>query len=88
MVFNQYLKTHSMNTNNFTIKAQEILQSAQQIAFNAHSPSIETAHLLKALMNDSDGPIAYLPEEGKCQSGLCRDQARREHSEGRQTTGR
>src|SRR6478672_5088959 len=49
-----------MNLNNFTIKAQETLQSAQQIAFNAQSPSIDTAHLLKALMNDNDGPIAYL----------------------------
>ena len=49
-----------MNLNNFTIKAQETLQSAQQLAFNAQSPSIDTAHLLKALMNDNDGPIAYL----------------------------
>ncbi len=49
-----------MNTNNLTIKAQEILQAAQQIAFNAQSPSIDTMHLLKALMNDTEGPIAYL----------------------------
>lgn len=49
-----------MNLNNFTIKAQELLQQAQQIAFNHQSPSIETAHLLKALLNDQEGPISYL----------------------------
>jgi len=49
-----------MNTNNFTIKAQEILQSSQQIAFNAQSPTIESSHILRALLNDSDGPILYL----------------------------
>lgn len=49
-----------MNLNNFTIKAQEILQTAQQLAYNHQNPNIETAHLLKALMDDKDGPISYL----------------------------
>jgi len=49
-----------MNLNNFTIKAQEIVQQAQQLAFNNQNPNIETAHLLKALIDDNDGPIAYL----------------------------
>ncbi len=49
-----------MNTNNFTIKAQETLQAAQQYAFNAQNPSIDTGHLLKALLDDVDGPVAYL----------------------------
>jgi len=49
-----------MNLNNFTIKAQEIIQQAQQLAFNAQSPNIETSHLLKALLNDAEGPIGYL----------------------------
>ncbi|MBS1644467.1 MAG: AAA family ATPase, partial [Bacteroidetes bacterium] len=49
-----------MNTNNFTIKAQEVLQNAQQIAFNAQSPTIDATHLLKALLEDTDGPIGYL----------------------------
>ncbi len=49
-----------MNLNNFTIKAQEIVQQAQQLAFNSQSPNIETAHILQALLNDADGPIAYL----------------------------
>jgi ATP-dependent Clp protease ATP-binding subunit ClpB len=49
-----------MNLNNFTIKAQEIVQQAQQLAFSDQSPNIETAHILKALINDTDGPISYL----------------------------
>lgn len=49
-----------MNLNNFTIKAQEIVQQAQQLAFTDQSPAIETAHLLRALLNDADAPIAYL----------------------------
>ncbi len=49
-----------MNLSNFTIKAQETVQQAQQLAFDNQSPSIETAHMLQALLNDADGPISYL----------------------------
>lgn len=49
-----------MNVNNYTIKAQETIQAAQQLAFNANHPSIETEHLLKALIADKDSPIAFL----------------------------
>lgn len=49
-----------MNLNNFTIKAQETVAQAQQVAFNHQNPAIETAHILKALLDDNDGPISYL----------------------------
>jgi ATP-dependent Clp protease ATP-binding subunit ClpB len=49
-----------MNLNNFTIKSQEILQQAQQLAFNNQNQAIETGHLLKALLDDEDSPIEYL----------------------------
>jgi len=49
-----------MNLNNYTIKAQEIVQQAQQLAFNNQNPNIETAHLLKALIEDTDGSIGHL----------------------------
>ncbi len=49
-----------MNLNNFTIKAQEIVQHAQQLAFNNQNPAIETAHFLRSLLDDTDGPTAYL----------------------------
>lgn len=49
-----------MNLGNFTIKAAEAVQQAQQLAFNAQSPNIETEHLLKALLDLADSPIEYL----------------------------
>src|SRR5689334_20093150 len=49
-----------MNLNNFTIKAQEAIAQSQQIAFNNGNPSIETEHLLKALLSDEDSPIEFL----------------------------
>ncbi len=49
-----------MNLNNFTIKAQETIAKAQQLAFNQHNPTIETEHLLKALLSDDDSPVEFL----------------------------
>jgi ATP-dependent Clp protease ATP-binding subunit ClpB len=49
-----------MNLGNFTIKATEAIQQAQQIAFNAGHVNIETEHLLKALLDATDSPIDYL----------------------------
>lgn len=49
-----------MNLGNFTIKAAEAFQQAQQIAFNAQSPNIETEHILKALLDQEDSPVEYL----------------------------
>jgi ATP-dependent Clp protease ATP-binding subunit ClpB len=49
-----------MNLNNYTIKSQEIIQKAQQLAFNNGNPNIETNHLLKALLDDEDSPVEFL----------------------------
>jgi ATP-dependent Clp protease ATP-binding subunit ClpB len=49
-----------MNLNNFTIKAQELLAKSQQEAFNNTNPNIETAHILKVLLEDEEGSINYL----------------------------
>ncbi|MBC7651615.1 MAG: AAA family ATPase, partial [Deinococcales bacterium] len=49
-----------MNLNNYTIKAQETIQAAHQVAFNNGNPNIETNHLLKALLTDTDSSIDYL----------------------------
>lgn len=49
-----------MNLNNFTIKSQEAIQQAQQIAFNHQNPAIETEHLLKAMLSEKDSPIEFL----------------------------
>ncbi|MBN8781838.1 MAG: ATP-dependent chaperone ClpB [Sphingobacteriales bacterium SCN 48-20] len=49
-----------MNLGNFTIKAAEAFQQAQQLAFDAKSPNIETDHLLQALLDQEDSPVEYL----------------------------
>ncbi len=49
-----------MNLSNFTIKAAEAFQQAQQLAFNSQNPNIETEHILKALLEQQDSPVDYL----------------------------
>ncbi len=49
-----------MNLGNFTIKATEAMQQAQQLAFNLKNPNIETEHILKALLDQQDSPVDYL----------------------------
>jgi ATP-dependent Clp protease ATP-binding subunit ClpB len=49
-----------MNLNNFTIKAAEVIQQAQQLAYNQRNPNIENEHLLKALLKMEDSPVEYL----------------------------
>lgn len=49
-----------MNLGNFTIKAAEAIQQAQQLAFNSQNPNIETEHILKALLEQQDSPVEYL----------------------------
>ena len=49
-----------MNLGNFTIKAAEAFQQAQQLAFNSQNPNIETEHILKAIIDQEDSPVDYL----------------------------
>ena len=59
-----------MNFNNYTIKAQEIVQKAQQLAFDNQNPQIETIHLLKALIDDTEGSIPYLLKKNNVNLGF------------------
>ncbi|MEN9744733.1 MAG: hypothetical protein RL640_571, partial [Bacteroidota bacterium] len=43
-----------MNLSNFTIQASEIVQSAQQAAFNAGNPTIEAEHVLRAMLEQKN----------------------------------
>ena len=43
-----------MNLNNFTIKAQEAIQQAFQIAQGNNQQSIETGHILKGLFHSAE----------------------------------
>src|SRR5665647_565167 len=49
-----------MNFNNFTIKAQEAVQQALQIASGNNQQSIETAHLMKGLLSEAENVTAFL----------------------------
>lgn len=49
-----------MNLSNFTIKAAEAIQGAQQLAFNNSNSNIETEHILKALLDQDNSPVEYL----------------------------
>ncbi|MCU0442235.1 MAG: ATP-dependent chaperone ClpB [Bacteroidia bacterium] len=49
-----------MNLNQFTIKSQEAIQQAQQIAAEFTHQSIETGHILKALLETDENVISFL----------------------------
>jgi ATP-dependent Clp protease ATP-binding subunit ClpB len=49
-----------MNPNQFTIKAQETLAAAQQLAFEQNHVQIETGHLLQALLEAEENNINFL----------------------------
>lgn len=49
-----------MNLNNFTIKAQEAITQAQQVAFNNGNPNIENEHILKVLLSGEHSTIDYI----------------------------
>jgi ATP-dependent Clp protease ATP-binding subunit ClpB len=48
-----------MNLNQFTIKSQEAIQKAQELAFSNQNPSIETGHLLKGLFLVDENVLSY-----------------------------
>jgi len=49
-----------MNLNNFTIKSQEAVQQAQQIATEMQQQSIETGHLLRGIMEIDENVTPFI----------------------------
>ena len=49
-----------MNLNNFTIKSQEAIQAAQQLAESLGNQSIEPAHLFKGMLQVDDGILPFI----------------------------
>lgn len=49
-----------MNFNNYTIKAQEAIQKASEIAAGNQQQAIETAHILKALLTVDENVVSHL----------------------------
>jgi len=59
-----------MNLNQYTIKAQEAIQAAQQLAYNNQNAAIETAHLLKAILLDKDSFTEFLLKKNNVNPSL------------------
>jgi ATP-dependent Clp protease ATP-binding subunit ClpB len=55
-----FCSTPYMNFNNFTIKAQEAVQQASAITEGNQQQAIETAHLLKGLLNVDENVVSYV----------------------------
>jgi ATP-dependent Clp protease ATP-binding subunit ClpB len=53
-------KITTMSVQNLTIKSQERIQHAQQLAFSNNNVNIETEHLLQSLLDDDDSAIEFL----------------------------
>ena len=49
-----------MNLNNFTIKSQEAVQKAQEIALSRQHQAIETSHLLKGILSVDENVAPFL----------------------------
>ena len=49
-----------MNLNSFTIKSQEAIQNAVEIAQSHNHQAVDTGHLLRYFLNDSEGVVFYL----------------------------
>ncbi|MCF6366032.1 MAG: ATP-dependent chaperone ClpB [Bacteroidales bacterium] len=49
-----------MNLNNFTIKSQEAVQKASQIAKSKNHQAIETAHLIKGLIEEAENVTTFI----------------------------
>ncbi|OIN58430.1 ATP-dependent chaperone ClpB [Arsenicibacter rosenii] len=52
-----------MNFNNYTIKAQEIIQQAAQIAQGNQQQAVEPGHVLKAILDEDPNTIGYLAKK-------------------------
>jgi ATP-dependent Clp protease ATP-binding subunit ClpB len=54
------LNTINMNPNNYTIKSQEAISGAQQIAFDHKHASLDTFHLLKSILESDQDVTPFL----------------------------
>ena len=49
-----------MNLNNFTIKSQEVIQQAQNLAMESGHQSIETGHIMATMMDVDENVVPYI----------------------------
>ncbi len=62
-----------MNLNNYTIKSQEALQKATEIASGNQQQAIETGHLLKAVLGSDENVISFILQKLNVNRGLLED---------------
>jgi ATP-dependent Clp protease ATP-binding subunit ClpB len=58
-------KIRDMDPNKYTIKSQEAIAGAQQLAFDLHHPSMDTVHLLQAILENDRDLTPYLLKQLK-----------------------
>ena len=49
-----------MNFKNYTIKSQESIQRAQQIAAGNETQSVEVGHVLKGMLEEDDNVLPFI----------------------------
>ncbi len=59
-MYNKYCTAINMNLQKFTIKAQDALKQSEDIANNYNNQAIEPAHILAALIQDSEGIVPQI----------------------------
>ncbi|MBO9638177.1 MAG: ATP-dependent chaperone ClpB [Siphonobacter aquaeclarae] len=59
-----------MNFNQYTIKAQEVIQQAVQIAQGNQQQAVETGHVLKALLEDDANTLGFLMKKANVNQSL------------------
>ncbi len=62
-----------MNLNNYTIKSQEALQKATEIASGNQQQAVETGHLLKAVLGSDENVISFILQKLNVNRGLLED---------------
>jgi ATP-dependent Clp protease ATP-binding subunit ClpB len=59
-----------MNLNNFTIKAQEAIQHAFQVAQGNNQQAVETGHILKGLFHGAENVVGFLMKKLGVETGI------------------
>jgi ATP-dependent Clp protease ATP-binding subunit ClpB len=57
---NSSVKKQAMNMNNFTIKAQDAVQKAQQVAAANQNQAVETGHILEGIFQSDDNIMPFI----------------------------
>src|SRR5690606_19253040 len=68
--------TNNMNLNQFTVKSQEAIQKAQQIAMEFGNQSIEPQHLLEGIFQIDDSVSEFLLKKSEAEVTLVRERNR------------